>query len=124
GLQTGSRPRPGRKGHRRGGTPRSGRRFPSSGSGRPRDDVIVVRLPATREELMPRITPTLPELALPVASLAALRRALNDEVGPDTAARVLQQAGYAAGAALFPLLAGRAGNRQDTAGEGVDKATG
>jgi len=73
---------------------------------------------------MPHITPTPPELALPVASLAALRRALTEEVGPDTAARVLQQAGYAAGDALFPLLAGRAGNSQDTAGEDVDKAIG
>jgi len=71
---------------------------------------------------MPRITPTPPELALPVASLAALRKALNEEVGPDTAARALQQAGYAAGDALFSVLAGRTGNSQDGAGEDADTA--
>ncbi len=71
---------------------------------------------------MPRITPTLPELALPVASLAALRRALNDEVGPDTAARVLQQAGFAAGDALFSALAGRLGSGQNAPGQDADAA--
>lgn len=71
---------------------------------------------------MPRITPTPPELALPVASLAALRRALNDEVGPDAAARVLQQAGFAAGDALFQALAGRTGGGQDTEGQDAEAA--
>jgi predicted hydrocarbon binding protein len=46
-----------------------------------------------------------PELALPVASLAAIRRALVTEVGPDIAARALQQAGFAAGDKLYDLLA-------------------
>ncbi len=45
-----------------------------------------------------------PELALPVASLAAIRKALVTEVGPDAAARALQQAVYAAGDKLYELL--------------------
>jgi hypothetical protein len=45
------------------------------------------------------------ELALPVASLAALRRALVASVGEDDAARALQSAGVAAGDALFRVLA-------------------
>jgi len=44
------------------------------------------------------------ELALPVASLAALRRALVESTGDDVAARALQQAGVAAGDAFFHLL--------------------
>jgi hypothetical protein len=44
------------------------------------------------------------ELALPVASLAALRRALASAVGPDAAARSLQAAGQAAGDAFFRAL--------------------
>jgi predicted hydrocarbon binding protein len=44
------------------------------------------------------------ELALPVASLAALRRALVSAVGADAAARALQSAGVAAGDALYQLL--------------------
>lgn len=46
-----------------------------------------------------------PEVAIPVASLAALRRALASEVGADAAARALSAAGHAAGDALSPLLA-------------------
>lgn len=46
-----------------------------------------------------------PELAIPVASLAALRRALVEEAGADTAARALAAAGHAAGTALFTQLA-------------------
>jgi predicted hydrocarbon binding protein len=44
------------------------------------------------------------ELALPVASLAALRAALAAAVGDDAAARALQQAGVAAGDAFFRML--------------------
>lgn len=49
-------------------------------------------------------TPRPPELALPVASLAALRRSLAGSVGADDAARALQAAGVAAGDALFHVL--------------------
>ena len=45
-----------------------------------------------------------PELAIPVASLAALRQALVSEVGADAAARALHAAGHAAGDAWFPQL--------------------
>ncbi|MEX2283648.1 MAG: V4R domain-containing protein [Gemmatimonadota bacterium] len=44
------------------------------------------------------------ELALPVASLAAIRQSLIHEVGPDAAASSLRAAGYAAGDALFVAL--------------------
>lgn len=44
------------------------------------------------------------ELALPVASLAALRRALVEAVGSDGAARALRVAGHAAGDAFFHAL--------------------
>lgn len=71
---------------------------------------------------MARITATPAELALPVASLAALRRALNDEVGPETAARVLQQAGFAAGDAIYTVLVGRAGSGQDDGAADADAA--
>lgn len=47
----------------------------------------------------------MPELALPVGSLSALRNALEAQIGGDAAALALRQAGYAAGDALFPLLA-------------------
>lgn len=47
-----------------------------------------------------------PELAIPVASLAALRAALSNEVGSDAAARALAAAGHAAGDALFTQLQG------------------
>jgi predicted hydrocarbon binding protein len=56
---------------------------------------------------MPRSASASSELALPVASLAALRAALAAEVGPDAAARALQRAGHAAGDAFFAILAGR-----------------
>jgi bacteriochlorophyll 4-vinyl reductase len=46
-----------------------------------------------------------PELALPVASLAALRDALVVAVGTEAAAQALRQAGFAAGDALFRVLA-------------------
>lgn len=45
-----------------------------------------------------------PELAIPVASLAALRRALAAEMGADAAARALAAAGHAAGDALYAQL--------------------
>jgi predicted hydrocarbon binding protein len=45
------------------------------------------------------------ELAIPVASLTALRHALADEVGDDAAARALQVAGVAAGHAFYDTLA-------------------
>ncbi len=54
---------------------------------------------------MPRSASTSPELALPVGSLSALRNALEAQIGGDAAAQALRQAGYAAGDALFPLLA-------------------
>ncbi len=54
-----------------------------------------------------------PELALPVASLAALREALLAEIGANAAARVLQAAGHAAGDALFEILDAGAGAAPD-----------
>jgi hypothetical protein len=48
------------------------------------------------------------ELAIPAASLTALRQALIEDVGPEAAARALQQAGFAAGDAIFAMLAGPA----------------
>jgi predicted hydrocarbon binding protein len=45
-----------------------------------------------------------PELALPVASLAALRDSLVSSVGPEAAALALRQAGHAAGDALYRIL--------------------
>src|SRR5688572_11886312 len=59
---------------------------------------------------MPRPGNRPPELAIPVASLAALRRSLAEEVGADSAARALAAAGHAAGDALFPQLAANAGD--------------
>lgn len=53
---------------------------------------------------MPRPASRPAELAIPVASLAALRRALTTEVGPDAAARALRAAGHAAGDAWYPQL--------------------
>jgi hypothetical protein len=46
-----------------------------------------------------------PELALPVAGLAALRDALVETVGSDQAARALRRAGHAAGDAVFDAFA-------------------
>lgn len=48
-------------------------------------------------------------LDLPVASLLALRHALEAELGADGAARALRRAGHAAGDALFTSLADAAG---------------
>ncbi len=48
----------------------------------------------------------LPEISLPAASLHAMRRALESQLGPADAARALQHAGHAAGDALHSLLAG------------------
>lgn len=53
---------------------------------------------------MPRPGNKPPELAIPVASLAALRQALAQEVGADSAARALSAAGHAAGDALFTQI--------------------
>jgi predicted hydrocarbon binding protein len=50
------------------------------------------------------------ELALPVASLAALRRALEDAIGPDHAALALQAAGNAAGDAFHAILGTASGD--------------
>ncbi|HEX7119613.1 MAG TPA: V4R domain-containing protein [Longimicrobiales bacterium] len=46
-----------------------------------------------------------PEVGLPAASLHAMRRALEAEVGADAAAHALQHAGHAAGDAFHALLA-------------------
>lgn len=55
---------------------------------------------------MNRPMPSRPhELALPVASLSALRYSLVQAVGDDDAAHALRAAGYAAGDALFSTLA-------------------
>ncbi|HEY8468674.1 MAG TPA: V4R domain-containing protein [Longimicrobiales bacterium] len=62
---------------------------------------------------MPRINPTPSELAIPAASLTALRQALTEDVGPEKAARALQQAGFAAGDAIFAMLAGPAAQGRD-----------
>jgi bacteriochlorophyll 4-vinyl reductase len=45
------------------------------------------------------------ELAIPVSAFAALRTALNAQVGPDAAASALRQAGFEAGDAFFSILA-------------------
>ena len=44
------------------------------------------------------------EIALPAASLAALRRALTAELGADVAAGMLRSAGHEAGDAFFQIL--------------------
>lgn len=53
------------------------------------------------------------ELALPVRALAALRSGLVDEVGVETAARALRQAGSAAGESLLRTIATAAGLTPD-----------
>jgi predicted hydrocarbon binding protein len=53
------------------------------------------------------------ELALPVASLAAIRDSLVAEVGADAAASALRAAGYAAGDALFTALTQPFGDAPD-----------
>lgn len=58
---------------------------------------------------------TTPELALPTAALAALRRFLMAELGADLGARALRQAGHAAGDALYPVLVGAADAQEDSA---------
>lgn len=55
---------------------------------------------------MPRSGARAPELAIPVASLSALRQALTADVGADAAASALRAAGHAAGDAWFPQLQG------------------
>lgn len=60
-----------------------------------------------------------PELAIPVASLAALRRALTSEVGADAAARALASAGHAAGDALFSQMAAAPDEQARPSVEGV-----
>lgn len=47
-----------------------------------------------------------PQLVLPAASLAALRRSLTEQLGAETASVALQQAGHAAGDAFHQLLTG------------------
>jgi predicted hydrocarbon binding protein len=62
---------------------------------------MIMPLPATRA----------PELAIPVASLAALRKALIAEVGANAAARALRAAGHAAGDAWYPqFVSGKGGD--------------
>ena len=56
-----------------------------------------------------------PELAIPVASLSALRQALTAEVGPDAAATALRAAGHAAGDAWFPQLSNDDGEIAESA---------
>ena len=70
---------------------------------------------------MPRPGNRPPELAIPVASLAALRRALASDVGADAAARALAAAGHAAGDALFSQLALSEGDNPTV--EGVSETT-
>jgi predicted hydrocarbon binding protein len=53
---------------------------------------------------MPRSGARAPELAIPVASLSALRQALTAETGPDAAASALRAAGHAAGDAWYPQI--------------------
>lgn len=60
-----------------------------------------------------------PEIALPVACLAALRVALAEDVGADRAAQALRAAGGAAGNALFRTLSRPPGSDMN----GADDAT-
>jgi predicted hydrocarbon binding protein len=69
---------------------------------------------------MPRPGNRPPELAIPVASLSALRHALAAEIGEDAAARALSAAGHAAGDALFTQLA--ASGTADGSVEGMSEA--
>ncbi|MGQ0813297.1 MAG: V4R domain-containing protein [Gemmatimonadota bacterium] len=71
---------------------------------------------------MPRPGNRPPELAIPVASLAALRRALADEVGSDSAARALAAAGHAAGDALFTQLVNAPEDAAQPSVEGVSES--
>jgi hypothetical protein len=69
---------------------------------------------------MPRPGNRPPELAIPVASLAALRSALADEVGSDAAARALAAAGQAAGDSLFSQLVAAGGDSENGAASLAD----
>ncbi len=60
---------------------------------------------------MPRSVTRAPELAIPVASLFALRQALTTEVGADAAASALRAAGHAAGDAWYPQF--NSGDEED-----------
>ena len=64
---------------------------------------------------MPRSGTRAPELAIPVASLSALRQALTSEVGPDAAAAALRAAGHAAGDAWYPQLSADEGEVSEQA---------
>jgi predicted hydrocarbon binding protein len=66
---------------------------------------------------MARIASRPPEVALPVAALAGIQRALAEQVDADAAARALQVAGHAAGDALHALLA--SGTSEPDAGAAV-----
>lgn len=57
------------------------------------------------------------ELALPVASLAALRKALARSVGADAAAVALQEAGVAAGDAFYEMLLRAPGGEDGSAAD-------
>jgi hypothetical protein len=46
------------------------------------------------------------QIRIPAESIRAMRRSLSRELGPETAGRALQEAGYAAGDALFERLTG------------------
>lgn len=48
----------------------------------------------------------LPEVGFPASGLHAMRRALEADLGPESAARALQNAGHSAGDAFYALLAG------------------
>src|SRR5690606_38226676 len=92
GLEAGPRARAGRRRDRR-------ERAARAGCGHAGRQLDSARPPAL-ESRMNR-NPTRPqELALPIASLAALRNALIDAVGEDAAAAALRAAGHAAGDAL------------------------
>lgn len=71
---------------------------------------------------MPRPGHRPPELAIPVASLAALRRALAAETGGDAAARALAAAGHAAGDALFSQLASTPDEQTTASVDGMGQA--
>lgn len=53
---------------------------------------------------MPPTSNRSPEVVMPAASLAALRRSLTEQLGPDAAAAALQSAGHAVGDAFHALL--------------------
>lgn len=61
-----------------------------------------------------------PELHLPVASLLALRHAIETELGADEAARALQSAGHAAGDAVFAAFSAATSPDNTTVSELVE----